>query len=150
MRRLYREGNICVLFNNGFGCCCTNGSRCDNPFSLEGCKTQCEQIFKKEFKEGGSLQYKPSEGNNTITKNEVWKRIGVKQGDLIADWFIPYFEFDEIQVSPSTFIDYAYDILERKILDAGLSRIATQFRLYQNVEILNQTGVYIIGVVRDD
>lgn len=147
---MYRDGNICVFFNNGFGSCSLNGSRCDNPFSCEGCKIQCEEIFKKEFEEGEASKYKPLEESKTITKNEVWKRIEIKKDDLIADWFMPYFEFDENPVSPSTLIDYAYEMVERKLLDAGLPRIAAQFRLYQNVEMLNQTGVYVIGVVRDD
>lgn len=150
MRRLHREGNMCVFFNNGFGCCCKNGSRCDNPFSNEGCKIQCERIFKKEFKEGGPLQYKPLEENNTMTKDEVWKRIGIKKGDLVADYFMPYIEFETNGVEPSILIDFVWDMVERKILNEGLPRIAAQFRLFQNVEMFDQAGMYVIGVVRDD
>ena len=100
--------------------------------------------------EDGALQYKPLEENNTMTKDEVWKRIGIKKGDLIADWFMPYIEFETNGVEPSILIDFVWDMVERKILNKGLPRIAAQFRLFQNVEMFNQAGMYVIGVVRDD
>ena len=147
---MYREGNICTYFNNGYGICTANGSRCDSPFSCEGCKIQCERIFKKEFKKGETLEYKPTKDKIIISKSEAWKRIGIKKDDLIADYFIPYFDFDRFAVSPSVIIDDAYKTIDEKIKRAGFTTNNVQYRLYQNVGMLGQIGVYVIGVIRHE
>lgn len=144
MNNTYNNGSLCLFFDQGFSSCSLNGSRCDCPFSKTGCEIQCESIFK-EKPEGVKADRYKAIGNDTepLTKADVYKRIGVKKGMIVADWFIPY-SLIKIAVAPSAVIDHGIDMVKEKFDNAGYH--CRHMRMYHNVEIVGQLGIYIIGV----
>lgn len=64
---------------------------------------------------------------------------------LIADWFIPYSHMDEVDVTPSDVIDHGIDMVKRK-LDVAEYHHYSRMRMYHNVEMAGQLGIYIIGI----
>ena len=141
----YNNGSLCLFFNQGFGSCALNGSRCDCPFSKMGCEMQCEKIFKEKPEEERANRYKATAGDTKpLTKADIFKRVGIQKGMIIADWFIPY-SLIESAVDPSAMIDHGIDMVKEKFDSAGYHY--RDLRIYHNVEIIEQLlGIYIIGI----
>ena len=142
----YNDGQICDWFENGTSSCFLNGSKCCCPFSKRGCEIQCVKIFKCE-PEGEIANRYTSEkkigSNKPLTTAKVFKRLGIKNGDAVGDWFIPYSRLDMV-IDPSEEISYGIDKVKEKF---EKSEFTLQYlRMYHNVEILGQIGVYIIGM----
>lgn len=146
MDNAYNNGSLCLFFDQGFSSCSLNGGRCDCPFSKAGCEIQCENIFKEKPEGVKAYRYKAI-GCETkpLTKADIFKRVGIQKGMLIADWFIPYSHMDEVDVAPSDVIDHGIDMVKRK-LDVAEYRHYSRMRMYHNVEIAGQLGIYIIGI----
>ena len=144
MDNAYNNGSLCLFFDQGFSSCSLNGCRCDCPFSNAGCEIQCESIFKEKPEGVKANRYK-ADGNRTkpLTKADVFKRVGIQKGMLVADWFIPYSDMDEIVCSPSDVIDHGIDMVKEKFDSAGYH--CRHLRMYHNVEMAGQLGIYIIG-----
>ena len=145
MDNAYNNGSLCLFFDQGFSSCSLNGGRCDCPFSNTGCEIQCENIFKEKPEGVKANRYK-ADGNRTkpLTKTDVFKRVGIQKGMLVADWFIPYGDMDEIACSPSGMIDHGIDMVKEKFDSAGYHY--KHLRTYYNVEMAGQLGIYIIGI----
>lgn len=79
-------------------------------------------------------------------KHEVWKEIGIKKGDVIADWIIPYDQpFPDLEVA----IHYAKLAVDKKFKDAGI--VPDCIDVFQNVEVTKGVcGVYVIGVHKQE
>ena len=147
MGEAFNDGKICDWFENyGFSSCFYNGSRCDCPFSKRGCEIQCERIFKEKPEGEGANRYKSDSGlgeNKPLTKSAVFKRLEIKEDEHIAEWFIPYSQIDDMMVAPSDQIKYGVEMVQKKFDD---SEFYLRFlRIYHNVKIGNQVGIYIIG-----
>ena len=142
----FNDGKICDWFEQGISSCFLNGSRCDCPFSKRGCEIQCERIFKKEPEGEGANRYKSDKElnpNKPLTRSDVFKRLKIKEGEHIAEWFIPYSQIDAMMVAPSDQIKYGVEMVQKKFDD---SEFYLRFlRIYHNVKIGNQVGIYIIG-----
>lgn len=139
------NGNLCLFFDQGFSSCSLNGCRCDCPFSNAGCEIQCESIFKEKPEGIKANRYKAI-GSDTkpLTKADVFKRVGIQKGMIIADWFIPY-SLMRVAVDPSAIIDNGINMVKEKFDNAGYH--CRHLRMYHNVEIIEQLlGIYIIGV----
>lgn len=63
---------------------------------------------------------------------------------LVADWFIPYSNMDEVACSPSDVIDHGIEMVKEKFDRAGYHY--RHLRIYHNVEMVGQLGIYIIGI----
>lgn len=147
MNNAYNDGVLCLFFDQGFGSCSLNGSRCDCPFSKAGCEIQCKIIFKEKPEGVKANRYKATASDaKPLTKTDVFKRVGIQKGMLIADWFIPYSHMDEVAVAPSDMIDHGIDTVKEKFDSAGYHY--RHLRIYHNVEMAGQLGIYIIGVVK--
>lgn len=79
-----------------------------------------------------------------LTKVDIFNMLGIQKGMIIADWFIPYSRMDEVDVAPSYVIDDGIDIVKRKFNSAGYN--CRHLRIYHNVEMVGQLGIYIIGI----
>lgn len=79
-----------------------------------------------------------------LTKADVFKRVGIKKGMLVADWFIPYSDMNEIARSPSDVIDDGIEMVKEKFDSADYPY--RHLRMYHNVEMAGQLGIYIIGI----
>lgn len=79
-----------------------------------------------------------------LTKADVFKRVGIKKGMLVADWFIPYSDMDEIACSPSDVVDHGIDMVKEKFDSSDYPY--RHLRMYHNVEMAGQLGIYIIGI----
>lgn len=144
MNNEYDNGSLCLFFNQGFGSCSLNGSRCDCPFSKTGCEIQCERLFKVATEGEIANRYKATTSDTKpLTRADVFKRIGIQKGMIIADWFIPY-SLMKIAIVPSAVIDHGVDMAKEKFDSAGYHY--KDLRIYHNVEIMGQLGVYIIGI----
>lgn len=142
---MYCDGKLCSWFENGLGACFLNGSRCDNPFSSEGCRIQCERIFKDpNFQKN---DYKPADIDEHYTNVEIMKRLCVGKKDKVADWFIPYSKFDTIGACPSEIINGAYEEIDKKFEAAGYCGHSAVNRIFHNVEFAGQMGIYVVGVL---
>ena len=141
-----RSGTICSWFLNGFGSCFLNGSRCDNPFSCEGCEIQCKRIFGKTRIESHHRDYTPSKKNEILTKSEVIKQIEIKKGDIIAHLFIPYFAF--IAESVSDTINLAHEQIDEKFKSEHYNEELAEHWIFQNVHMFDSDGIYVIGIIR--
>lgn len=149
---------ICLWFTDGEGTCFKNGSRCDYPFSDEGCKIQCEELNKlskypSKFKESAFHRYKPYDKDVPVrTITDIYKYLKIKKGDLIADYRIPFYLLHAFPY-PSAAIDNAWEQIERKLKDAGLRQ--AQYTtdgdwIFYNVELMDGvTGIYLISVRRE-
>ena len=145
MNSSYKNGAICLFLEQGFSSCFLNGSRCDCPFSKKGCEIQCEEIFKEKPEGVKADRYKPYiSDDKPLTKADVYKRVGILKGDVIADWFIPYSHMDEVPLAPSDVIDHGIDMVKEKLDSAGYRY--RHLRMYYNVEMDGQLGIYIIGI----
>ena len=145
MNNAYNDGDLCLFLNQGFSSCSLNGSRCVCPFSKKGCEIQCERIFKEKPEGEIANRYKADDNDTKpLTKADVFKRIGIQKGMLIADWFIPYSHMDEVAVAPSDVIDHGVDMVKDKFNSAGYCY--RHLRIYHNVEMAGQLGIYIIGI----
>ena len=145
MNNAYNNGSLCLFLNQGFSSCSLNGCRCDCPFSKTGCEIQCESIFKEKPEGVKADRYKPYiSDDKPLTKEDVFKRVGIQKGMLIADWFIPYSRMDEVAVAPSYVIDNGIDMVKDKFDSAGYH--FRHLRIYHNVEMVGQLGIYIIGI----
>lgn len=145
----YKSGNICTFYQNGFGSCFCNGSRCDSPFSEEGCRIQCKEIFKEDYDSLKGRRYKPRGKQELLTKTDIYKRIGIKKGDLVADYFIPYSEM-EILIDQHSAIQSGFDIVKQKFANYYNNGRCPQvhYRIYQNMKLTdNVLGIYIIGII---
>lgn len=144
---MYKEGKICSWFEDGRGSCFLNGSRCDCPFSNEGCNIQKRRIFK-DLTDDAHNDYKPGREyqNELTTRGQVWENIGIKKGDFIGDWFIPY-EHMDLAEDPSLMIDEAWDGITKKFADAGYPNNFIH-RIFYNVKMLGTVGIYLIGFMR--
>lgn len=142
----FNDGKICDWFEQGISSCFLNGSRCDCPFSKRGCEIQCERIFKMKPEGEGANRYKSDKElnpNKPLTKSDVFKRLKIMEGECIAEWFIPYSQIDAMMVAPSDQIKYGVEMVQKKFDD---SEFYLEFlRIYHNVKIGNQVGIYIIG-----
>ena len=129
------------------GVCFLNGSSCLNPFGIEGCEIQRDEIFKGDPNTiNDTHRYVPSESDKKLKKADVWKALRIKKGDVIADWIIPYDEPIPFQ-SIRTAIDYARLAVEKKFKDA--EKVNDFVRVFHNVEVMPETyGTYVIGVWR--
>lgn len=145
MSNAYGDGVLCLFFDQGFGSCALNGSRCDCPFSKTGCEIQCERIFKEKPEGEKANRYKADAGGTKpLTKADVFKIAGIQKGMLIADWFIPYSRMDEVAVDPSDMIDHGIDMVKDKFDSAGY--YLRHLQIYHNVEMAGLFGIYIIGI----
>lgn len=147
MEEKFNNGEICDYFENGLGRCFLNGSRCDCPFSKKGCEIQCKRIFKKEPEGEGANRYTVNmhiSKDEKLRKVDVYNRVGIKKGMITADWFIPYSEFDISNAVSSDLIDHGIEEVKRKFDDSDY--YLKHLRIYYNVEIAGQIGVYIIGI----
>lgn len=143
---MYNNGVLCLFLDQGFGSCSLNGSRCDCPFGKTGCEIQCERIFKEKPEGEIANRYKATaSGTKPLTKSDIFKRVGIQKGMLIADWFIPYSYIDEVACSPSDVIDHGIDMVKRKLGVAEYHHYSPM-RMYHNVEMAGQLGIYIIGI----
>ena len=89
--------------------------------------------------------YKPdAENDEILTKSDVFKRLGIKKGMIVADWFIPYYQIDELAIDPSDEIDFGIEMVKKKFDESGYE--ITHMRIYHNFEQLKQVGIYILGV----
>ena len=143
-----REGNICKWYLTLEGRCFLNGSGCYSPFSCEGCDIQCRDIFyrnpPKEHK-----NYEQNETDEKTTKSELWKVIGIKKNDLVAEWIIPYDEMETMNLDPSIMVHEAMEQVKKKFSEAETEM--TFIRAFHNVEILKGVyGVYVIGVSKQN
>ena len=146
MGNTYNNGAICVFFDQGFSSCSLNGSRCDCPFSKKGCEIQCEKIFHEKPEGEIANRYKANiirEDNIPLTKAEIFKRLNIKKGMMIADCFIPYNESDKVIAGLSVQIDYGIELIKEKLNNVGCN--LTHLRIYHNVKIIGEVGIYIIG-----
>lgn len=141
----YNNRNLCLFFDQGFSSCSFYGDRCDYPFSKTGCKIRYERMFKEKPEGEIANRYKAI-GSDTepLTKANIFKRVGIQKGMLIADWFIPYSHMDEVAVAPSDVIDHGIDMVKEKFDSAGDHY--KHLRIYHNVEMAGQLGIYIIGI----
>ena len=137
------DGNPCTWFLNGEGVCFLNGSYCMNPFSEEGCKIQDDEIFH----EPTSLRFKESDKPlGVITKGEIFSKLNVK-GRVVADYFIPYAEIEEMNVNPYVAIKYAIKTVREKYNKCNLLLQALDAKCYifHNMELVDGViGIYII------
>lgn len=143
----YNDGYICLFFDQGLDSCSCNGSQCDCPFSKKGCEIQCERIFKEKPEGMKADRYIPNrsiDSNKTLTKADVFKRVGMKRGMIVADWFIPYYQLDEMRVHSSDQIKYGIEMVKKKFEETKY--YMEHMRIYHNVEIVGQVGIYILGV----
>ena len=141
----YNDGEICDWFENGTCSCFLNGSRCDCPFSNRGCQIQCEKIFKEKPEGEIANRYSSDKHINKkkiLTKQDVFKRLEIKKGEAVGDWFIPYSKL-EMLIDPSEEIKFGVDQVRRKFDESEF--YLKHMRIYHNVEIFGQVGVYIIG-----
>ena len=145
MNNAYNNGSLCLFLNQGFSSCSLNGSRCDCPFSKTGRKIQCERIFKEKPEGEIANRYKAyTSDTKPLTKTDVFKRVGIQKGMLISDWFIPYSRMSEVAVAPSDVINLGIDMVKDKFDSAGYH--FGHLRIYHNVEMVGQLGIYIIGI----
>lgn len=148
MNNAYNNGVLCLFLDQGFSSCSLNGSRCDCPFGKTGCEIQCERIFKEKPEGEIANRYKAtSSDTKSLTKADIFKRVGIQKGMLIADWFIPYSHMDEVACAPSDVIDHGIDMVKEKFDSAGDHY--RHLRIYHNVEMVGQLGIYIIGINTD-
>ena len=141
----YNNGKVCDWFENGTSTCFLNGSRCDCPFSKRGCEIQCVKIFKEEPKGEGASRYKidANLGDGTIlTKADVFRRLKIKKGEIVADWFIPYRELENA-TDPTIMINYGKDMVRKKFDESAYQM--RFIRVYHNYILEGLLGVYIIG-----
>lgn len=144
MNNAYNNGSLCLFFDQGFSSCSLNGCRCDYPFSKIGCEIQCESIFKEKPEVVKANRYKAIGSDiEPLTKVDVFKRIGIKKGMIIADWFIPY-SLIEVVGAPSVAIDNGIEMVKEKFDRAEYHY--RDLRIYHNVEMVGQLGIYIIGI----
>ena len=144
MNNTYNNGNLCLFLDQGFSSCSLNGCRCDCPFSKAGCEIQCERIFKEKPEGEIANRYKAtSSDTKPLTKTDVFKMVGIRKGMLIADWFIPY-SLIEVVGAPSVAIDNGIDMVKEKFDRAEYHY--RDLRIYHNVEMVGQLGIYIIGI----
>lgn len=144
MNNTYNNGSLCLFLDQGFSSCSLNGCRCDYPFSNAGCKIQCESIFKEKPEGVKANRYKAIGGDTKpLTKADVFKRVGIRKGMLVADWFIPYSLMEAVG-APSVAIDNGIDMVKEKFDNAGYHY--RHLRIYHNVEIVGLLGIYIIGI----
>ena len=87
---------------------------------------------------------KSIDSNKILTKVDVFKRIGIKKGMIVADWFIPYYQLDEMGVHPSDQIEHGIEMVEKKFEESEY--YMEHMRIYHNVEIVGQVGIYIFGI----
>jgi len=147
LSKKYSDGKLCDWLEQGFSSCSLNGSICCCPFSKKGCEIQCEQIFKEKPEGDAANRYKSDSKINadkTFTKTDIFKRVGIKKGMIVADWFIPYSKLDEMIVEPSDEIEYGIEMVKKKFGESEY--LMNQLRIYHNVEIVGQAGIYIIGI----
>ena len=145
MNNAYNNGSLCLFFDQGFSSCSFYGGRCDCPFSKTGCEILCERIFKEKPERKITNRYKVIGFDiEPLTKADIFKRLGIQKGMLIADWFIPYSHMDEADVAPSDIIDHGINMVKEKFDSAGYRY--RHLRMYHNVEMAGQLGIYIIGV----
>lgn len=145
MTSTYNDGVLCLFLDQGFGSCSLNGSRCDCPFSKTGCEIQCERIFKEKLEGEIANRYKATASDTKpLTKADVFKRVDMRKGMIIADWFIPYSHMDEVAVAPSDVIDHGIDMVKGKFEMAGYH--FRHLQIYHNVEMAGQLGIYVIGI----
>ena len=141
----YNDGKLCDWYEIGMSSCFLNGSRCDCPFSNRGCQIQCEKVFKAKPEGAKANRYSSEKHLNKqkiLTKPDVFKRLEIKKGEAIADWFIPYSKLEMLS-DPSDEITSGVDQVKRKFDESKFS--LQHLRIYHNVEIFGQVGVYIIG-----
>lgn len=143
----YNNGKICLWLDQGIGACGLNGGTCGCPFSKKGCEIQCKEIFKEEPTDLNSNRYTPNNSkysNRILTKAGIFKRIGLRKGMAIAEWFIPYYEIDMTAVSPLVYIKDGIDRVKEKLKKSNYN--VNRIRIYHNVEIAEVIGIYILGV----
>lgn len=144
----YNDGKICDWFeNDGFSSCFLNGSLCCCPFSKKGCEIQCVAIFKDKPEGKKANRYSSEEkigSNKKLIKDKIFKRLEIKKGETIGDYFIPYSKLD-MCIAPSEEISYGIDQVKEKFKKAGYR--VQYLRMYHNVEIMGQLGFYIIGLL---
>lgn len=144
MNSSYKNGDICLFLDQGFSSCYFNGSRCVCPFSKKGCEIQCEEIFKEKPEGVKANRYKPYiSDDKPLTKADIYKKIGIQKGMIVADWFIPYSHM-EVAVAPSDVIDHGINMVKDKFNSAGYCY--RYLRIFHNVEMVGQLGIYIIGI----
>lgn len=146
LKMAYNDGKVCDWFeNHGFSSCFLNGSLCCCPFSKKGCEIQCVVVFKDKPEGKKANRYSSEErigDNKKLTKDKIFKRLEIKKGEAVADYFIPYSKLD-ICEAPSEEIRYGIDQVKDKFKK---SEYRLQYlRMYHNVEIMGQLGFYIIG-----
>lgn len=135
----------CMWFMNGEGRCFLNGCGCADPFSENGCRIQHDEVFHREgefvnnFKAGKVL--------GAMKKADVFREEGIKRGDLVADWFIPYNELEKT-MCPAKEIKHGLEEIDRKFDEAPGWHKPDETCVYQNVEMCGTTGVYIMKVER--
>lgn len=140
----YNNGSLCLFFDQGCSLCSLNGSRCDCPFSKTGCEIQCERIFKEKPEGEITNRYKATASDTKpLTKADVFKRVGIQKGMIVADWFIPY-SLIEVAGSPSVAIDHGIDMVKEKFDRAKYHY--RDLQIYHNVEMVGQLRIYIIGI----
>lgn len=143
------DRKICKWYLELEGICFLNGSRCLNPFGIEGCEIQRDEIFKgRPMTINDTHSYVPCETDKKLKKTDVWKALEIKKGDDIAEWIIPYDQAIPFQ-SMRTAIHYAELAVEKKFNDAGIAK--DFIRVFHNVEVLPERyGTYVIGVHRQE
>lgn len=102
-------------------------------------------IFKEKPEGVKANRYKAIGSDaKPLTKADIFKRVAIQKGMLIADWFIPYSHMDEVAVAPSDTIDHSIDMVKDKFDSAGYH--SRHLQIYHNVEMAGQLGIYIIGI----
>lgn len=142
----YNDGKICDWFENGTSACFLNGSRCDCPFNKRGCEIQCIKIFKEEPKGEIASRYKTDANlgdGEILTKTDVFRRLKIKKGEIVADWFIQYSELENA-TDPSMMIDFGKEMVKKKFNESEYEM--SFIRVYHNYKLASLLGVYIIGI----
>ena len=138
-----RDGNLCKYYLNLEGCCFLNSSECCNPFSVEGCKIQCQNIFHE------NTEYKHYESgeDKKITRKEIWKALGIRSGDIVGEWIIPYGDIEPMIVSTDVIIYEAKENVKNKFVEAD--KTMSYIKVFHNVELFaGECGIYVLGVGR--
>ena len=107
--------------------------------SLFACKKAEAPVPKADIR----IDVDANLGDGTIlTKTYVFKRLKIKKGEFVADWFIPYRELENA-TDPSMMIDFGKEMVKKKFDE---SEYEMRFiRIYHNFELASSIGVYIIG-----
>ena len=140
------HGNICKWYLVLEGRCFLNGSGCYCPFRSEGCDIQSRDIFHEEPTDL-TRRYEPNKTNETASKHEIQKALGIEKGDYIAEWITPYDELYAMNIDMYTALREAKEQVRRKFEEAEI-KMDFVFA-FHNVEIINGVyGIYAIGVNR--